>query len=173
MKKIQLTQNKWAIVDDEDFLMVSNYNYYYRKQTIYSKGYAIRGATEELDGYKKKTLFLHQDIAKAKYGNYDTSKLICDHINRDSLDCRRKNIRLVTASENNQNRKVFKDKTKSKYKGVYKRQEPRKTWLSTIALQGKVYYLGDFKTEKEAALAYNKKAKELYGEFANLNKIEG
>ncbi len=166
MQYVKLTQGKQAIVDNEDFLITSSYKYHYEKRW----GYARRKSNAK-SKKPNRVIFLHQDIARAKYKNYDSSRDKIDHINRDTLDCRRENIRLVNASESCQNRKVFKNKLSSKYRGVYKR--PSGSYWSAIFLKGKHYYLGGFKTESEAALAYNLKAKELYGEFANLNKIEG
>lgn len=45
-------------------------------------------------------------------------------------------------------------------------------WRANVRYQGKLVLLGDFNEKTDAAIAYNKKAQELFGEFANLNKIE-
>ncbi len=94
-------------------------------------------------------------------------KMVCDHINHNPLDNRRSNLRICTPSQNHQNQK----KHKGKYKGVHFDKNAEK-WKATITKNYKNYNLGYYKTQKAAALAYNKKAQELHGEFACLNKID-
>jgi hypothetical protein len=161
MKLIKLTQDKFAIVDDIDYEVVNKKKWYYGKEW----GYAKR---EENDGGKSYNYFLHQMIIELMYGEYDKNKLKADHINRNTLDNRRNNLRLINAGISCHNRNPFKGK---KYKGVSKRKNG--TYQVDIQCKKKKYYLGSFKTEKEAAIAYNIKAKELYGEFAYQNKIGG
>lgn len=79
------------------------------------------------------------------------------------------NVRWVTPQQNTMNRGGRLNCT-SKYKGVYWDEEANK-WRAGIQKSGKVYRLGMFTDETEAAKAYNEKAKELFGEYANLNKI--
>lgn len=94
---------------------------------------------------------------------------IIDHINNNKIDNRLENLRINTISGNNHNRTKSKNAT-SKYKGVsyFKRD---KNWMVQIRKDEKYYFGGYFETENEAAIAYNIKANELYGEFANLNII--
>ncbi len=104
----------------------------------------------------------------------DPGDLQVDHINRNLLDNRIANLRLATASNNKANtaKPKINNKglpTKNSYKGAY--QNPNGTWHASIKSRGRVHNLGDFKTEKEAAIAYNKKAVELHGQFALINKI--
>ena len=56
----------------------------------------------------------------------------------------------------------------SKYKGV-SWNKANKRFLATISCDGKTYHLGTFKDEIEAAKAYDKKAKQLFEEFAYLH----
>lgn len=166
MKYIQLTQGKKVIVDDIDFDFINQYKFHYEKKWKYAR----RMSTKRMDGYGRKIIFLHQDIARRKYGNYDTKKYKVDHINRNTLDCRRENIRLVTSAESCQNRGLFKNKTQGRYVGVSLR--PKHRWQARITFNKKTIHLGSFDTEKEAVTAYNKKAKELYGKYAHINTIE-
>jgi hypothetical protein len=79
------------------------------------------------------------------------------------------NCRWTTASANNQNKRKQENKT-SKYVGVNFHKHSNK-WKSEITKNKKSYYLGIFENEKDAAEAYNAKAKELYGKFAKLNVL--
>ena len=87
-----------------------------------------------------------------------------DHLNQNRADNRKSNLLLRSASEQNQNKK--RDRKKEKYIGI---QKQGNGWLSKIRFRGKEYYLGYFKTEEAAASAYDRKAIEFYGEYANVN----
>jgi hypothetical protein len=93
---------------------------------------------------------------------------IVDHINNNKLDNRLCNLRICNKSLNAHNR-TKKENTLTNYIGV---RISGNKFYGQIQKEGKKYYLGRFKTQKEAALAYNKKALELYGEEANLNILE-
>lgn len=108
------------------------------------------------DGYahakiEKKDVRMHRYLL-----NYNGSDSV-DHINGNRLDNRVNNLRIVTAQQNSQNATVRKDST-SGFIGVSKRELK---WRASIRLNGKCEYLGTFLTPKEAALARDKKAKEL------------
>lgn len=92
-----------------------------------------------------------------------------DHINGNGLDNRRKNIRICTQSQNCQNRRIIYG-TASKYKGV-SWFRPTGKWRATIKNKRKSISLGYFEKEINAALMYDRKAKELFGEFANVNFV--
>ena len=98
-------------------------------------------------------------------------KVCVDHINHDKLDNRRENLRLCTHAENMQNVPNY-SRGKSKYKGVSFDDRKRvKKWRALIVFEKKQIYLGMHLTEEDAAIAYNEKATELFGEFACLNII--
>jgi hypothetical protein len=90
-----------------------------------------------------------------------------DHININKFDNRIQNLRIVSASSNNQNKEKNKN-CSSKYIGVYKN---KKKWISTINKNYKKYYLGSFINEVDAAIAYNNKAIELYGNNCKINNL--
>ena len=77
------------------------------------------------------------------------------------------NLRIVSSSQNSMNRGCLRN-NKSGYKGVSLQKNGRK-WRADIMSQGRYKYLGAFTTPEAAALAYDKAAKELHGEFAKLN----
>lgn len=93
-----------------------------------------------------------------------------DHINKNRSDNRIINLREVTSRQNNQWRTKNNDSL-SGYKGVYSHPNSQK-WRAQIRKDGKSYHLGTFEEKEEAAIAYNNKAIELFGEYAYLNIIK-
>lgn len=94
--------------------------------------------------------------------------VLVDHINRNRLDNRRCNLRIVDALLNSHNTSKKRD-SNSKFYGVSKCGIDK--WDSKITCNGKTYYLGKFTDELFAADAYNRKAIELFGENARLNQF--
>jgi hypothetical protein len=101
---------------------------------------------------------------------------VVDHINGNPLDNRKANLRVCTVQEKARNRKK-RANTISRYKGVCfmrsQKGENAKRWRAYTRINGKRLWFGYYATEEEAAMAYNIKARELFGEFARLNVIEG
>lgn len=156
LKYINLTQGKHAVVSDGDFETVNQFKWYYDKTT----GYAKRDV--RIEG-KRKCIYMHRFI------NATSDGMLTDHINGNRLDNQRENLRTCNATQNHANKKI-ESKFSSKYKGVYWHKN-RDKWVSMIRFERKSTYLGVFTDEKEAAKAYNEKAKELFGEFARLNDL--
>ena len=111
--------------------------------------------------------YLHRWIFKLPKGD----KQVVDHIDGDKLNCSRENLRLCSVSDNMVNRKKIGkgDVTTSLYKGVQSTKGGK--WKANIRKDKIFYHLGTFETEKEAAEAYNTKAKELHQNFALLNIV--
>jgi hypothetical protein len=157
MKYIKLTQGKYAIVDDEDFECLN------KRKWHYDTRYATR--TQWNKETKKETkMYMHRLILP------DVKEV--DHINGNKLDNRKENLRSCTRKQNSMNTLIRKGNKHSKYKGV-SFDKSRNKWVAYCIKDYKMLNLGRFKTENEAGLAYNTKAKELFGEFARLNVIEG
>ena len=93
-----------------------------------------------------------------------------DHIDQNFLNNRKENLRHCTAQQNSRNTSSHYDGT-SRYKGVCWAAN-RGRWRVTIWDGKKQHHIGFYKDENLAALAYNRKARELFGEFACLNLIE-
>jgi len=110
---------------------------------------------------KGKVYYLHRMVMSAVNGEY------IDHINRNTWDNRRCNLRFTDVRHNIAN--APKRKGRNPYKGVY--QKRGKKWTAQLAANRKSIFLGMFDTPEEAALVYNKAAKKEYGEFAYLNVI--
>lgn len=151
MKEIPLTKGKVALVDDEDYDWLSQWNWHYM-----SNGYAARSVRH---GKNKTFILMHRQIAETPDG------LQTDHINGEKLDNRRGNLRVCTASENRWNMKLG-SRNKTGYKGVYKRL---RRYVVMIAGDNGNRYIGTFATPEEAALAYDEAAREKFGKFAKTN----
>lgn len=162
MKKIPLTKGKFAIVDDEDFPYLSRFHW------VFSGGQAVR-----MFSFDDKNVYV--PMWKFVLQSENNKKSL--FLNGNALDIRRENLRVVPAyiaNANSEKKKLnhFGRKPTSKYKGVSfaSTYAGKKKWVWSIQMQDKVYS-GHCFTENEAGESYNKKALELYGEFAYQNKI--
>lgn len=122
------------------------------------------------DGYRRiqilgKVYLVHRVIWFIVYGNWPKNEL--DHIDLNRSNNKIENLRECTHSLNNANRISYKNSI-SKYKGVNLDKRDG-VWSAEIHKDNIKYYLGRFKCETSAALAYDKKAKEFFGEYARLN----
>ena len=166
MKKISLGgkhgKGKFALVDDEDFENLKKYIW-----NCDIRGYVT--TTLPRRGGKQPYLLMHRIIMNTPKG------LDTDHRNGDRLNNQKSNLRICTRSQNKMNMGARRD-NKLGVKGVYVQKytfngRTREYINAKIMLNGKHIFLGRFSTVKLASEAYNKKAKELFGEFAGLNSI--
>ena len=169
VKKIKLTQGKYALVDDEDYPKVSKYKWcaYYNPHT--KSYYAIRNT-------KINEKWTSQRMHRFILGVTDPNIQVDHIISGNTLDNRKSNLRVVTHNQNMWNQrkpKLYAGKpTSSIYKGVSWNKKAKK-WKAEIKVNNKYFYLGLYKNEKDAALAYNKAARKYFGKYALLNKIDG
>lgn len=149
-----------VLMDAEDHERLCGFKYY-----LHPKGYAYR-FVDQKDGYDKRTtIYLHHDIV----GHH--SDKVVDHRNRNKLDNRRNNLRVVSNLQNLHNSGKQKGIHTSAYKGVCWIGRD-KAWHSTAqSNEGKQIKLGLFSTEEAAAHAYNDYVQQHRGEYAYLNEV--
>lgn len=159
MKKIKLTGKLggFALVDNRDYPALNQHKWYQNYQ-----GYAVRGFYK--NGKRQSIIRMHRVIMDTPTG------FVTDHINHDTLDNRRSNLRICTHAENIANSRPRKTPKSSLFKGVYI-DKRRNTWNVELKFNNKRHRFSGFASEKEAALFYNIKAKEIFGKYAALNVI--
>lgn len=160
-KILNLTQGKYAIVDDDDYENLSQWKWSARKTKRPDVFYAMRKQNN-------KGIQLHRFIMRV-----NDPRVTIDHKDGDGLNNCKSNLRICTRSENGANRRGKNNNAKppsSKYLGV-KASPPtyKKRWQAVVTKNYKKYFVGFFHSEIEAAKERDKKAVELFGEFASLN----
>jgi len=157
MRELRLSNtNLVAIVDEEDFERLNVYEWDLR---------FTRGEPSRITRNRS-----HLPAVALASEVMNQHSVMFDHKDRSIFNNRKSNLREATFSQNAANRGKQRGKYSSLFKGVnyHKRDE---LWHSRIMFQGKPIHLGCFENEIDAALAYNKKALELFGEFAVLNVV--
>lgn len=151
MKKIQLTKGVFTKVDDDDYVWAKEVKWYAsgRSPNFYAVNNNLRS-----NGLNR---ILHREIMRCP------KNMVVDHINGDTLDNRKNNLRICLHKENCKNQKIRKNNT-SGIKGVYFSTEKRK-WYSKIMLEYKTIHLGYFLTKQQALKERVKKEKEYFKEF--------
>lgn len=162
MAEIQIASGHTVIIDDCDVSLVTDTKWrYYAKCR---KWYVVR---PPLYGKYKREQYLHRLIAVAASGQ------IVDHINGDTLDNRRENLRIVNVTQNARNRQKQKKPTASRFKGVcFDKRHKSRPWLASIRTDHGRKHLGQFATEHEAAKAYDAASQEFHGAFGSRNSVK-
>ncbi len=146
--KLTLTQNQVSELDEADYNIHGSHKWYAWWNRHTETFYAIRNVVDLFTG-KRTTTSLHRAIV----GAIDPNAQV-DHINHDTLDNRRENLRIVTDRQNKSNLKgKGEGKFSSIYTGVYFCKKTSK-WRARVKIQGKNKHLGYFATELAAAEAY-------------------
>lgn len=156
MKLIPLSHGCHAKVDDADYDWLMQWKW----SCSVIKG-NHRATRTDRSQVIPKMIYMSVAIIAPSPGYY------VDHANRDTLDNRRSNLRQCTNSQNNAN---TRKRTTRKYRGVYW-NEKRGKYYADIRVNGKTIHLGGFVNADDAALAYNRAAVEIHGEFASLNEV--
>lgn len=153
MKTIKLSMGQFAMVDDEDFEYLSQWKW----STVKGKHtfYAVRR------GPNNSKIIMHRLLM-----GFPEQEI--DHWDRNGLNNQRENLRVATTSQNQANRRVQRASHGLPFKGIYK--PPKRTkWQARICFNNRMLHIGCFPSAVEAAHAYDKRAQELFGEFALLN----
>jgi hypothetical protein len=148
-----------VLVDEQDAWLLEDYGWYLYSSVRHIGIYVVFYRSKSNGAFSEKRL--HRVIMNAKPGQ------VVDHINGNPLDNRRSNLRVVTQSENNKNSSKRRNAL-GRYKGVHFSTREKKFKAQIQSNKNKIS-LGTFKTEVEAARAYDEAAKKLHGEFAKLN----
>lgn len=164
---VDLSKGKQAIVDWFDLEWISQHKWYFKEAADGTGGYAAR---IDLTGGKRTLITMHRAVFLKHNACFDFKDVEnVDHINRQKLDNRLSNLRAATKRENIANAGVSKS-NKSGYKGVnYYPQSS--SYKAQIMEFGKKKHIGYYATPEEAALAYNIRSREIFGEFAYQNPI--
>lgn len=149
-KWIPTTRRQWTLVDDDVYWVICKHRW---SLTGGSKPYAATRINN-----------IHVRLHHLVIG-CPPEGLQVDHINGNTLDNRRCNLRFATPSQNCQNKAPA---LLRKWKGI---RQYKCGWMARIRTPDGRICLGTFKTDIEAARAYNEAAKRLFGEFARLNII--
>lgn len=152
MIKVPLSKGHFAIIDEDDLGLISQYHWHKSK-----RGYAVSSYWK--DG-KTRKIYMHRLIMGGQSN--------IDHKDGCKLDNRKSNLRLCSHSQNMYNQKKRVDNT-SGFKGVSWSKAAKK-WHAYINISKRRVYLGVFNSKEEAAAAYNEAAKKNFGEFARLNQ---
>jgi len=149
---IPLTQGLFALVDAEDYERLSKHKWHV------TGGRAGYYAARKVNG---RTMTMHREILNVPAG------MVCDHKNHNTLDNRKCNLRICTPAQNAQNKRPREGGT-SRYKGVSWHKDKSK-WRAVICHRGRTIHIGYYDYQADAAIAYDDRAIELFGEFACLN----
>jgi hypothetical protein len=144
----------WVSAEDAEFVQRYKWNAALDKRD--GRVYACR-----TDYQSGKTVFLHKELLDAP---------MTDHIDNNTLNNCRSNLRETNDTLNVANRTLNKDNT-SGFKGVLRM--PNGRWRAKIGIAGKRVHIGYFATAEDAARAYDAKAVELWGEHAKTNEQLG
>lgn len=162
MKEIIISSEKHGIkkvlVDDEDFEFLNKWKWclFKMRNTFY-----VHRIEYGKNGEKDKSILMHRLIMG--YPN-----CLVDHVDRNTLNNQRSNLRQCTYSQNTSNTEKINKACTSKYKGVHMKKGK---WVAKLKKNQKGVHIGTFTNEVDAAIAYNKAAIIYHGEFARLNKI--
>lgn len=151
-----------VLIDDEDYEMIFSKKYFLKKASLKRDGKTYFSRNTVLENGNKYTALLHRDIMDC----IRNDGKVVDHINGNTLDNRKINLRLCTNDENLRNRKINKN-CKSGVKGVRWHKSSKK-WLAQISYNREMMYLGSFDDINDAALAYSEASKKYHGAYGRV-----
>lgn len=152
----------YAWVDRDDFEKFAHFEWSYLGRE--GKKYVVRTPNKKYRDVGNTKIRLHREILRPAPDE------VVDHIDGNTLNNLKSNLRICVQAQNVRNRQKTTSQTTSKYKGVHLAgKNPAKPWVAQIRTGKKIKYLGQFRTEVDAALAYDVAALFYHGEFARPN----
>lgn len=157
MKKLPLSQGKFALVDDQDYRNLSKWKWTFQPP-CYAKRVVFFGRNQKP---QSKSILLHRVIMNPQKGT------VVDHIDGNGLNNQRSNLRIATHAQNHQNTGIMSTNT-SGYKNISWSKQHNK-WRVRFMANKKEIHIGRFDRIGDAVKAYNKAVSKYHGEFAILN----
>lgn len=157
-RQIALTRGYVAVVDDEDFDRVSRFRWHAVPHQRSDGTELVYAKREGRKGEPRKNVFMHHEVL----GSFDRH----DHRDGNGLNNQKDNLRPASYNENNCNTRK-RGGTSSRFRGVSLFSAHR--WSASIQFGTHRKWLGLYDSEESAALAYDREARKLHGEFARLN----
>jgi hypothetical protein len=160
IRYIPLTHGYYAIVDAEDYDRLSKHKWHARIDGRGHTVYAARAHYYRENGKRcRRMILMHREIMNPPDG------MVIDHVNGNGINNRKCNLRTCTQLQNSHNSRPRKN-GRSRFIGVvpYKGK-----WLARVTYRRRRHHVGTFDDEVDAAKARDRKAIELFGEFARLN----
>ena len=166
-RTIPLTQGQYALVDESDYEYLNQWKWFAQKDCRSGAFYAVREAFSQRYGIRRRqrAIRMHRQIAG------DPEGMVVDHLDHNTLNNQRHNLRIATHSENSFNVRKSNAIKSSQYKGV-SWWAAKNRWRVMIMAKGKSKYIGRFRSEEDAARAYNEAAIKMHGEFACVNVLD-
>lgn len=158
---IPVGRHRYAIIDEDDALIVSEYSWHAVKPNNNKSWYAVRHVSDK-EIAASKHILMHRQIL-----GVDDPAIEIDHKDGNGLNNTKDNLRTCTKSQNCANRGLRSDNL-SGFKGV---SWAYGKWRTRITVEQKIIHIGRYSDIIEAAEAYNIAAVKYFGEFANLNEI--
>lgn len=152
IRSISLSRGLAAIVDEDDYVRLAGYRWYAHLsgRNFYAQRHPPAG--------QPGMIYMHREVLRVNQ--------TVDHINGDSLDNRKANLRVATKAQNAVNSAIRPHS--SRFRGVNWFRRNR-LWVAHITEDGRTRHLGNFDTEEDAARTYDWHARRVFGEFARLN----
>lgn len=156
MKKVPLTRGLHALVDDRDFPALMRFKWHILecRAGMYAKRNGPRNGLKN----NRTAILMHRVLAEAKRGE------VVDHIDHNTLNNQKKNLRACTNSENLANRKGPSAASTSGFLGVY--PAPSGRYRVQLGVRGRSIYIGHFRSVRAASAAYASASVKYYGEFS-------
>ncbi len=157
---VELSKGYYTLIDRADYDRVTEFSWCAQVRKTNPLVYALRGPNTTRRnpyGSVSRHRYLHRFLMDAPEG------YVVDHINGDTLDNRRSNLRVVTQRQNIANSRTY---NRTGYKGVTRRG---RRWVAQIRDGARIRIIGSFFSLEDAARAYDAEAYRMYGDCARLN----